>query len=358
MESLKEFLNELRAIEYKIDRTSGEAICGLNLMLQDYNNYPDKYDHSKEAKIIQSFSHYGKFKEREGHGFFLRKRWNDILAESISLSNNELMRLKERFLFINNEFSEFQLKIGDFWQKFIKENTGTFSNGAYYAANLELNKSYWREINNLIEEKFILKYEYCPPDYDNNIYVISNGRVVYHRMEQYLDSPHRICMALGWIIKRREEVIAKAIKDIDKMLAQPSTTTTTPTGFKLGKDETYLKALYKALVDAQFLAKSTKESHFVNAFNGQPLEDFEPLEWTDKAQRNHTVTIQTVFQLLVSHDIKLAGAYNVIDKNIKAKIKAVFKNDFGNINKKYETFKPLKTDRYTLIDSIVKNFKL
>ena len=57
-------------------------------------------------------------------------------------------------------------------------------------------------------------------------------------------------------------------------------------GFNLGKSEAYLKALHKALVDAEFLAPSTKESHFVNAFNGKPLAtDFEPLVWADSGTK-------------------------------------------------------------------------
>ncbi len=55
-------------------------------------------------------------------------------------------------------------------------------------------------------------------------------------------------------------------------------------GFDSGKSDEYLKALYKALVEAQFIAPSTKESHFINAFNGKPLLDFVPLAWIDSTK--------------------------------------------------------------------------
>ncbi len=70
-------------------------------------------------------------------------------------------------------------------------------------------------------------------------------------------------------------------------------------GFNLGKSEAYLKALHKALVDADFFAPCTKESHFVNAFNGKPLAtDFEPLAWADKSKTRKQLNAQTLYEFL------------------------------------------------------------
>jgi hypothetical protein len=129
------------------------------------------------------------------------------------------------------------------------------------------------------------------------------------------------------------------------------------TGFNLGYSETQLKALHKALMDKNFLDNQTEEAHFINAFNGEGLTNFEKLKWIDETQRTHHISIHTVFQLLDSCKIDLKGEYNIIPE-VRETIKDIFENDFGNIQSKYNDFVPLKTPRHKLIDSIVKDLTL
>lgn len=126
-------------------------------------------------------------------------------------------------------------------------------------------------------------------------------------------------------------------------------------GFDLRLNKPQLESLHKLLIDEKFLVKC-EFKHFQNAFNGLPLIGFEKLEWIDQTQRNHYVSIHTVFQLLDSCKIILKGECNIIAE-VREKIKLIFKNDFGNIQTKFNDFKPLNTSRHILIDSII-NLKL
>lgn len=124
------------------------------------------------------------------------------------------------------------------------------------------------------------------------------------------------------------------------------------TGFYLGLLQPQLETLHTELINNNFLAEC-EFTHFENAFNGKDLTgNFKKLEWIDETQRNHYVSIHTVFQLLDSCKIDFRGEYNIIPE-VKEKIKLIFKNDFGNIPSKFNDFTPLKTKRYKLIDSII-----
>jgi hypothetical protein len=128
-------------------------------------------------------------------------------------------------------------------------------------------------------------------------------------------------------------------------------------GFNLGYTDTQLTALHKALIDNNFLDSQTEKAHFINAFNGKELTNFEKLKWIDKTQKTHHISIHTVFQLLDSRKINLKGNYNIIPE-VRETIKDIFENDFGNIQSKYNDFVPLKTPRHILIDSIIKDLTL
>lgn len=53
------------------------------------------------------------------------------------------------------------------------------------------------------------------------------------------------------------------------------------TGFNLGYSETQLEALYKALIDGNFLFSNCNLDHFKNAFDGSVLKDYLPLKWKE-----------------------------------------------------------------------------
>lgn len=62
-----------------------------------------------------------------------------------------------------------------------------------------------------------------------------------------------------------------------------------PKGFNLGLTEEQLKALHQQLMDKKFLSKNTSTKHFINAFNGEVLKDFERLEW------HKSIVVLTIF---------------------------------------------------------------
>ncbi len=129
-------------------------------------------------------------------------------------------------------------------------------------------------------------------------------------------------------------------------------------GFDLGLSNEQLEKLYNELKEHRFIDIETNSKHFINAFNGKDLEEgFKPLKWIDETQRNHYISIQTVFQLLDSCNVSLKGENNIIPQ-VRETIKLIFENDFGNIQSKFNDFNALKTPRHILIDSKVKDLAL
>lgn len=123
-------------------------------------------------------------------------------------------------------------------------------------------------------------------------------------------------------------------------------------GFDLGLTEKQLKEIYQQLNNS-FL-KGT-EIDFVNAFSGKQI--INKLEWIDQAQKVKFVTIQTLFQLLSSCNIELHNENNVIKKEVKDALNAIFSNSWGNISSKYNDFNPLTTERQKTISSMIKSLK-
>jgi hypothetical protein len=88
------------------------------------------------------------------------------------------------------------------------------------------------------------------------------------------------------------------IKTIDKFIENSSTTNNEPKtppplskGYYINLTKEQLTALYHKLVKAKFL-KPTNVDHFVNAFNGQELEnDFKPIEWAKAVYANLFIRI-------------------------------------------------------------------
>ena len=151
----------------------------------------------------------------------------------------------------------------------------------------------------------------------------------------------------------RKEVLGMIIKELEPKNTKIGRPQEQLQGFDLNLSVPQLETLHGLLIDDKFLIRC-EFKHFKNAFNGEVLaEDFEPLEWIDKTQRNHFVSIQTVFQLLDSCKIDLRGEYNIIIQEVREKIKLIFKNNFGNIPSKFNEFNALKTKRHILIDSII-----
>ena len=128
-------------------------------------------------------------------------------------------------------------------------------------------------------------------------------------------------------------------------------------GFSLGKSEAYLKALYKALVDAEFLAPSTKESHFVNAFNGKPLAtDFEPLVWADKSKTRNQSNAQTLYEFLylLNFDKTIYQTDATNSDNFYRKIERVFQL-IANLPVKNPTKVTQRTPRHKELKTIIDN---
>ena len=128
-------------------------------------------------------------------------------------------------------------------------------------------------------------------------------------------------------------------------------------GFNLGKSEAYLKALYKALVDAEFFAPSTKESHFVNAFNGKPLAtNFEPLAWADKSKTRNQLNTQTLYEFLylLNFDKTIYQTDATNSDNFYRKIQRVFQ-PIANLSVKNPTKVTQQTPRHKELKTIIDN---
>lgn len=77
--------------------------------------------------------------------------------------------------------------------------------------------------------------------------------------------------------------IATNQQEISKSSNVSISTNSTPKGFNLvGYSIEQLTSLHKALIDKKYLKDNAPLKHFINAFNGKELEDFEPLKWKSK----------------------------------------------------------------------------
>lgn len=111
--------------------------------------------------------------------------------------------------------------------------------------------------------------------------------------------------------------------------------------------------IYNFLIENNYIKENQTKEDFISIFSeGKVLN--QKIEWIDITKKNKSVSIQTLFQLLHSLEIPIEDNKGVISTNIKNFIKSSFSNNFGNINSKYNEFKPNKTDRYTTIDSFIK----
>ena len=163
-------------------------------------------------------------------------------------------------------------------------------------------------------------------------------------------------------LKMSKKYIKIKLEELDSIKSLPQNRGSKQgNGFNLGKSETYLKALYKALVNAEFLASSTKEeSHFVNAFNGKPLAtDFEPLVWADKSKTRKQLNAQTLYEFLYLLDfnktIYQTDANN--SDNFYRKIQRVFQ-PIADLSVKNPTKVTQQTPRHKELKTIIDNLNL
>ncbi len=124
-------------------------------------------------------------------------------------------------------------------------------------------------------------------------------------------------------------------------------------GFDLGLTEPQLTILHKHLVDDNFI--KCNDTDFINAFSGRQIVN--RLEWIDRAERAKFVTVQTLFQLLHSCNIKLSDKNGVIKKDVRTALNSIFINSWGNIHSKLNGFNALTSDRQNAISCMINNLK-
>ncbi len=135
------------------------------------------------------------------------------------------------------------------------------------------------------------------------------------------------------------------------------------TGFNLGYSETQLIALHKALIDNNFLNNQTKEAHFINAFNGKVLTNFEKLKWIDKTPKNNAgeagFNTQTLLEFLYLLEME-AIYYDTLpsnQENFYRLIERVFKGIVNIQPKNVTKTANQKTQRQKLLKTILQSIK-
>ena len=134
-------------------------------------------------------------------------------------------------------------------------------------------------------------------------------------------------------------------------------------GFNLGYSETQLKALHKALTDNNFLDNQTKEAHFINAFNGEVLTNFEKLKWIDKTPKNNAgetgFNTQTLLEFLYLLEMETLY-YDTLpsnQENFYRLIERVFEGIVNIQAKNVTKTANQKTQRQKLLNTILQGFK-
>lgn len=131
------------------------------------------------------------------------------------------------------------------------------------------------------------------------------------------------------------------------------------TGFNLGYSETQLKALHKALICNNFLDNQTKEAHFINAFNGKVLINFERLKWIDLSPTRKEINSKTIYEFL--YLLKMPIATYKTDANEKdnfyRKIERIFES-VPNLTEKNPSKIEGNTVRKIELQTIISNLNL
>lgn len=152
--------------------------------------------------------------------------------------------------------------------------------------------------------------------------------------------------------------IFKLQHEIDTYVPAPNPTKQ-QTGFKLGYSKDQLKALHKALIDKNFLDNKTKDTHFINAFNGEGLTNFEKLKWIDISIKRKEINAQTLYEFL--YLLKMPNETYKTDANEKdnfyRKIERIFE-PIPNLTEKNPSKVEGNTVRKKELQNIILNLNL
>lgn len=322
------FINEVKSFEYEIT-------------IYDRHEDDSKYlDSNFEPIPLLRLPKYIK----TDYERFLTKLQDEALTEILLLDNHKIEKVFYRLNKIEEEFN-------DHWDSFhtILESLNKTEE------NFDRDNDYFKIITLLYSKFGIL--ELNTNAYFHNGFNGTLGRIT-KELERDL---HDALIIKDGLLHQLIHFTKEYLSSIQPAPAEPKVLAVeeqkpapaVQKGFDLGLTEKQLKEIYQQLNNS-FL-KGT-EIDFVNAFSGKQI--INKLEWIDQAQKVKFVTIQTLFQLLSSCNIELHNENNVIKKEVKDALNAIFSNSWGNISSKYNDFNPLTTERQKTISSMIKALNL